>query len=142
MNFLEDSSWQDDPSVIVSDITTTGTYALAVNGGFNATSLSINGTDITSIFTKALTDGYSNIKTDYLIVNSNITTSNILINNSLTQIGIEDINFRGNLITSGNISIGSTDDYDKMLFIGGSIISASNITSNLNSINIVATIAP
>jgi uncharacterized membrane protein len=41
MNFLQDTTWQDDPSVVVSDITTQGSYALAVNGGFNAASLSI-----------------------------------------------------------------------------------------------------
>ena len=46
MNFIEDSTWQDDPSVVVSDITTQGSYALTVNGPFNAASLNVNGVDI------------------------------------------------------------------------------------------------
>ena len=135
MNFIEDITWQDDPSVIVSDITTQGNFALTVNGAFNAASLNINGTDINNIFINA-NDLRDNIDTDYLIVNSNITTSNILIKNSLTQSGVENINFKGDLFTSGNINIGLNTDKNKKLFIGGTVISSSNITSNIDSINI------
>ena len=65
MNFIEDITWQDDPSVIVSDITTQGSYALTVNGAFNAASLNINGTDITNIFANANSLN-SNINTNFL----------------------------------------------------------------------------
>jgi hypothetical protein len=77
MNFIEDATWQDDPSVIVSDITTQGSYALTVNGAFNAASLNINGTDITNIFANA-NDLNSNINTNFLRVN-NILYLNLFV---------------------------------------------------------------
>ena len=135
MDFIEDITWQGDPAVTVSDITTQGNYALTVNGAFNAASLNINGTDINNIFINAA-DLKNNIDSDYLIVNSNITTSNILIKNSLTQSGVENINFKGDLFTAGDINIGLNTDKNKKLFVGGTVISSSNITSNIDSINI------
>ena len=69
MNFLEDTTWQDDPSVSISDINNQGSYALTVNGPFNASSLNIAGTDITTIFANK-NDLNSNINTNFLTVNN------------------------------------------------------------------------
>ena len=136
MDFLQDATWQDDPSVTVSDITTTGSYALSVNGAFNAASLSLQGIDINNIFISA-----ANSKTAINTCNiysSNIFTSNIVINNSLSQTGNDDINFKGNLLTTGNISIGSTNNTNKNLLVGGIIRVTSNIhvDSNIITTNI------
>ena len=80
MNFTEDTTWQDDPAVSINDITTGGSYALSVNGSFNAASISLNGIDITNIFVDANANK-KNITTDFLTVNSNITTSNLYVSN-------------------------------------------------------------
>ena len=46
MNFIQDNTLQDDPSIIISDITTQGNYALSVDGSLNAESLNINDVDV------------------------------------------------------------------------------------------------
>ena len=42
MNFIDDTSWIDDPVVEIANISTGGNFALSVNGAFNATSLNQN----------------------------------------------------------------------------------------------------
>ena len=142
MNFTEDVTWQDDPAVSIADITTGGSYALSVNGSFNAASINLNGVDISSIFVRAQ-DTQNNIITNFLTVNSNIISSNLYVSNiffsnTINQIGTSDINFKG------NVNIGISTDKNKNLFIGGSIKSTSNIivdsnliTSNIISSNII-----
>jgi hypothetical protein len=132
MNFNEDVTWQDDPDVSIADITTGGSYALSVNGSFNAASINLNGIDISTVFVRAQ-DTQSNIVTNFLTVNSNIISSNLYVSNiffsnSINQIGTTDINFKG------NVNIGISTDKNKNLFVGGFIKSTSNIIADSNII--------
>ena len=65
MNFIQDNTLQDDPSIIISDITTQGNYALSVDGSLNAESLNINGVDVYNIFLK-ISDINSNLTSNLL----------------------------------------------------------------------------
>jgi len=141
MNFIDDTSWIDDPAVEITNISTGGNFALSVNGPFNATSLNQNGTDINNIFLKLSDFNPDNIEN--LEVANNIFTSNLIFSNSINQIHNGNINLKGNILTSGNINIGTSTDTNKSLFIGGSIEVNSNIkvdnniiTTNIFSSNI------
>jgi hypothetical protein len=127
MNFLQDTTWQDDPSVVVSDITTQGSYALAVNGAFNAASLSINGTDITNIFTKA-DDAKSNLSTDYLTVNSNL---NVFQNANFNNIRINNVTL-SSLYATKNTIINSNINFTNFVTLNAKNFYCTGIT-NLNS---------
>ena len=136
MNF-QDTSWIDDPAVVIGEISTGGNYALSVNGAFNALSLNQDGKDINDIFLK-LNDfnpnSLCNLYVSNLITTGTINTSNIILSNTLNQIEPCNINLKGNLFTSGNINVGVIGDTNKNIFIGGSIQSTSNITANSNII--------
>ena len=79
MNF-QDTSWIDDPAVVIGEISTGGNYALSVNGAFNALSLNQDGKDINDIFLK-LNDfnpnSLCNLYVSNLITTGTINTSNI-----------------------------------------------------------------
>ena len=54
MNFIDDTSWTNDPSTTISTVSTGGTnnYAFNINGAINAASININGVDINTIYVK------------------------------------------------------------------------------------------